>query len=227
MGYEGKKSRLQKLEEAFVTMARRGLIKRNARKGAAFKFSLVWSMGTSIGAYNQSRRTDGSSAFSLRHPCVDTHNGRGVHIGLPKHCSKYTQHELALWELQKPLAKLVVPHFLDYFSEDDYTCQFALLRKGDYCKLHVDKGNIYPQRILGLGEFQGAALRCWHDDQLTSFTDFDIQHRVVEFEARVPHEVVIDPDFSGEMFFVIWYRCYDRHLTQAAPHLAQPRYVVL
>ena len=203
-----------------------GQIHRNARKGKAFNFSLVWSMGTSTGPYGQSKRVDGSSAFGLKHPCTDTHGGKGVHIGLPKHCKKYTEPELHLWELQKPLARLLVPHFLDYESEDDYTVQFALMRQGDYCNLHVDKDNMYPQRILGLGSFHGAVLRCWHDHELSSFTDFDLRHRVVEFEARFPHQIVMLSNFKGEMFFVIWYRCYDRHATHAGKLLARPHYVL-
>jgi len=122
---------------------------------------------------------------------------------------------------------LIVPHFLDYESEDDYTVQFALMKRGDHCEVHTDRGNIYPQRILGLGNFQGAVLRCWHDASMQAYTDMNIRHRVVEFEARVPHEIVMHSNFTGEMYFVIWYRCYDRHKTKAGPLKAHPEYIDL
>ena len=54
--------------------------------------------------------------------------------------------------------------------------------------------------------------------------DFAGGGRIVQFDGRLPHEVVRD-SFHGDRFTVIWYKCYDHRKRCDDPLLVRPCFV--
>ena len=54
---------------------------------------------------------------------------------------------------------------------------------------------------------------------------FDCKNKILKVDGRLPHRVRKTPQFAGNRFAVIWYKSYDRRITQPTPILESPAFV--
>ena len=80
-----------------------------------------------------------------------------------------------------------------------------------HCKKHRDADDISYQYALALGDYEGAKLRCYDDDD-TPIGDFDYKRKICKMDGRLPHELIMN-DFKGTRFCIIWFKSYDRRKT--------------
>jgi hypothetical protein len=89
-----------------------------------------------------------------------------------------------------------------------------------FVKRHVDSDDISHQYSMALGEYSGAYLRCY-DEEDNALGDFDYQYEVCKMDGRLPHELISD-DFEGERFCVVWFKTYDHRKTEPDPICREP-----
>ena len=73
-----------------------------------------------------------------------------------------------------------------------------------YVKKHVDSDDISHQYALALGNYSGANLRCY-DENDNVLGDFDYHRKICKMDGRLPHELIQD-NFKGKRFCVIWFK---------------------
>ena len=117
-----------------------------------------------------------------------------------------------------------------WFAAGEYAVQFALMTAGGHVKWHTDRDDITYQVALSVGNFKGAYLRAYtrkhkeQDKDSQPYIDIDYKDKIVKFDARLPHEVVLK-NFEGERFTIIFYKGYDRRMTRPEPILPEPVFV--
>ena len=124
-----------------------------------------------------------------------------------------------LWVLAKQLILHIDP---GYAAHEDYVVNFSCMTdsKKHYVKRHVDDQDITFQYGLALGDFTGGELTCWKKDGTTTTVDYT--RKILKMDGRLAHEV---KPFSGKRFCVIFYKLYDRTMTDKAPILEAPYFV--
>ena len=135
-----------------------------------------------------------------------------------------SSHPYARAQVYEPAVKLIEKLDPDY-AAGEYVVQFAYMNSPNhYVKCHIDNDVSY-QYLLTLGDFRGATLRAYTAANKSVHVDFAGNGCIVQFDGRLPHEVISD-GFSGDRFTVIWYKHYDhRKQTRDDPLLETPRYV--
>ena len=130
---------------------------------------------------------------------------------------KLTKWKQELWRLSKELISLIDPDF----AAGEYVVNYSSMTKPEqYVKKHVDSDDISHQYALALGNYRGASLRCY-DEQDNVLGDFDYNRKVCKMDGRLPHELISD-GFQGERFCVIWFKSYDHRKTQPDPICREP-----
>ena len=89
-------------------------------------------------------------------------------------------------------------------------------------KKHVDGEDISHQYALALGNYSGAYLRCY-DEKENVLGDFDYNRKVCKMDGRLPHELIQD-DFQGIRFCVIWFKLYDHRKAEPDKICRTPQY---
>ena len=130
--------------------------------------------------------------------------------------------KLRCWALAKGIIEQLDPAFA---KGGWFLVQFALIDDASHrVGRHVDGADITHQYILGLGEYTGALLRT-HGPGHAESRDFDVKHRVLRVDGRLPHEVVGMDGFTGQRFSVIFYKNYDPALSEPTPIVVDPEIV--
>lgn len=105
------------------------------------------------------------------------------------------------------LARTIIADIDPEYAAGEFMVNFGYINSRDHrVKKHTDSHDVSHQYALGLGSYKGAKLRIHHE---SGPIDVDYRHKVVKFDGRIPHEVVMDDDFEGERFSVIWFKNYD------------------
>ena len=127
-------------------------------------------------------------------------------------------------ELYKTAIEIIKEVDKDY-SEGEIVVNFAKMVGGEnhYVNKHRDKDDISFQYALGLGDYSGATLRCY-DDNDKVIGDFDYHNRICKMDGRLPHELILD-NFTGTRYCVIWFKLFDSRKTQADPIFQVPEFV--
>ena len=109
------------------------------------------------------------------------------------------------------------------FAEGEYVVNYSCMTKPEqYVKKHVDGEDISHQYALALGNYSGAYLRCY-DEKENVLGDFDYNRKVCKMDGRLPHELIQD-DFQGKRFCVIWFKLYDHRKAEPDPICRTPQY---
>lgn len=128
-----------------------------------------------------------------------------------------THEKREAYEMAMQLLQSIDPQY----AAGETLVQFALMESHkQYVKLHRDEHDISYQYALSLGDYQGAALRVYKSNG--SMHEFDNRRKIVRFDGRLPHEVVVEPSFRGRRYTVIWYKNYDSRMQKASPILDMP-----
>jgi hypothetical protein len=111
-----------------------------------------------------------------------------------------THEKREAYEMAMQLLQSIDPQY----AAGETLVQFALMESHkQYVKLHRDEHDISYQYALSLGDYQGAALRVYKSNG--SMHEFDNRRKIVRFDGRLPHEVVVEPSFRGRRYTVIPY----------------------
>jgi hypothetical protein len=128
--------------------------------------------------------------------------------------------KLKLWDLSNQLITLIDPDF----AAGEYVVNYSCMSKPEqYVKKHVDSEDISHQYALTLGDYDGAKVRMY-DDEDHVLGEFDYYKRPCKFDGRLPHEVITD-NFTGIRFTLVWFKCYDHRKTEADPIFSTPCYI--
>ena len=172
------------------------------------KFNLEWAflLGHTCNAL-------GATSFETPH---NFKKGKGVAVK-PVEERNLPKWKKQLWALSKELITLIDKDFAAGEYVVNYSC---MTQPNHFVKKHVDSDDISHQYAMALGEYSGAYLRCY-DEEDNVLGDFDYQYEVCKMDGRLPHELISD-DFEGERFCVIWFKSYDHRKTEADPICREP-----
>jgi hypothetical protein len=175
------------------------------------RFNLEWSM-----LLGHTTNALGAKSFETPH---NFKPGRGVYVK-PMEERNLSKWKKELWALSKELIKVVDPDFADGEYVVNYSC---MTKPEQYVKKHVDSDDISYQYALALGNYSGANLRCY-DEKDNVLGDFDYHRKICKMDGRLPHELLQD-NFKGKRFCIIWFKLYDHRKTQPDPIYRTPQYV--
>ena len=152
---------------------------------------------------------EGRSGF-IAHPTKN--------VGVCLHSTKVSPLKWRAYELAKRILEKVDA---DY-AAGEFVVQFAWMSSKDHqVKCHVDACDVSFQYALTLGDFTGAVLRSYTRPDKTAWVDFAAKERIVRFDGRLPHEVLMN-GFIGNRFSVIFYKNYDSRKKRDDPVLDAP-----
>ena len=183
-------------------------LKKQYRDQKRKKFDLEWSflLGHTCNAL-------GATSFEAPH---NFKQGRGVNL-TPVEDRNLPKWKKQLWALSKELITMVD----EDFAAGEYVVNYACMTQPEhFVKKHVDSHDISHQYAMALGDYSGAYLRCY-DEEDNVLGDFDYQYEVCKMDGRLPHELISD-DFEGERFCVIWFKSYDHRKTEADTICREP-----
>lgn len=181
-----------------------------------FNVASSFLLGATTNALGATIKKDGTSAFSFPIPGKP---GKGM-------CTT------PVYEQQKPTwmkALASLAHDIVYaadksFAEGDYIAHFSSMNSPlQYGKKHTDHDDYTYQLAVQFGDFKGCKLRLY-DQNDNVIGDFDHSYRVLKFDGRLPHEVVMN-NFEGERFTVIFFKSGDRKMSGPAPIFTTPHFV--
>jgi len=182
-------------------------------KTRKLRFNLEWAflLGHTTGAL-------GSGGFHTPHN-ISSKKGKGVCV-TPVEDRKLPKWKQRLWRLSNELISMVDKDF----AEGEYVVNYSKMTTGDhYVRKHVDKDDVSFQYALALGDYTGAALRCY-DKNDNVIGDYDYHNKILKMDGRLPHEVILD-DFQGNRYCVIWFKSYDHRKPEVDPIYNTPHYV--
>ena len=178
------------------------------------KFSIQGSFKIGLGS------TQPGNLQHLGKPGFVKHNFKNTaaYIAPVEEQSGQTRLKKLLHRMAMEILMLIDPEY----AAGETIVQFALLTSPQHrVDKHVDDEDISFQYAVSLGNYHGAILRTYNSSGRSS--DIDNRNKIVRFDGRLPHEVVVDPGFVGERFTVIWYQNYDARKTQPDPILEKPQ----
>ena len=175
------------------------------------RFNLEWSM-----LIGHTTNALGAKSFETPH---NFKKGRGVYVK-PVEERTMSKWKKELWALSKELISIVDPDFADGEYVVNYSC---MTKPEQYVKKHVDSDDISHQYALALGNYSGAKLRCY-DEEDNVLGDFDYHRKICKMDGRLPHELIQD-NFKGKRFCVIWFKLYDHRKAEPDPICRTPQYV--
>ena len=130
------------------------------------------------------------------------------------HCVRSVEQQLAAKKVKRVhydaylLAKDVLEKVDPEYAGGEYRVQFAYMNDPSHrVSKHKDSSDVNFQYALSLGNFSGAKLRAYNEDE-TNWKDFDYKGRVLRVDGRLSHEVVLD-HFVGDRYTIIFYKNYD------------------
>lgn len=170
-----------------------------------------WEWQCTLG---RSTNTIGLQGFSKPHNFLP---GRGVSIKDPATTLKGWKRDL--WFAAKDLLMEYDP---DYAINDDYSVSASCLSDPDkhYVRKHIDGCDITYQLATTVGKFTGGAIKCHLPNGSTK--TFRNKRKFLKFDGRLAHEVL---PFKGRRYTLIFYKVYDRNMTQKAPVFGTPRII--
>ena len=182
------------------------------------------------------KRKNFSLAGSFKIGLGSTQPGNLKHIGKPgfvRHNFMNTaayvrpvedQKVPALWKKAYRKAMRVLRGIDPGYAEGETVVQFAYMSSPmHYVARHRDANDISHQYAMSLGDYKGATLRVY--DGSGKAHDMDNRHKIVKFDGRLPHEVIVDQSFHGERFTVIYYKNYDSRKSRPDPVVGTPSIV--
>ena len=183
-------------------------LKKQYRDQKRKKFDLEWSflLGHTCNAL-------GATSFEAPH---NFKQGRGVNL-TPVEDRNLPKWKKQLWALSKELITMVD----EDFAAGEYVVNYACMTQPEhFVKKHVDSHDISHQYAMALGDYSGAYLRCY-DEEDNVLGDFDYQYEVCKMDGRLPHELISD-DFEGTRFCVVWFKLYDQRKMAPDPIFNTP-----
>ena len=167
---------------------------------STFSTEFQLGLGRSCGAL-------GAKSFETPH---NFKRGVGVYMQ-DIQTSRRPRWQRALWVAAKELLLEIDPDFAEH---DDYCVNFSKMTDGSlhWVRKHVDGRDIAHQYGLVLGDSQGGELQVWNSDGTSQVVDY--RHKVLKMDGRLPHAVL---PFEGERYCVIFYKLFDRNMTQPLP----------
>ena len=185
---------------------------RNGNKKDTFHWDFSMQIGRTTNALGAAK-----GAFNTRH---HFEKGRGVYMGNIED-RKIPKWKLNLWKKSKRIIQLIDP---DFAANDDFVVQYARMSNPNHhCKKHVDALDVSHQYALALGNYRGAKLRVY-DAQDKPTGEYDYKRKILKFDGRLPHELVMD-DFQGTRYSLVFFKMYDRRQTERAPIFHTPTFV--
>ena len=188
---------LKRQLESLLWQHREALFTSQHRTGAAFSLAGSFKVGSSCNVFFLDKVRNGDPRY-LQHPTKNT----GVYIVPP--AAQLAQGKVTplQWAVYEPAVKLIERLDPEY-AAGEYVVQFAYMNQAShFVKCHVDN-DVSFQYSLTLGDFCGASLRAYTTVSKSAHVDFTESGRIVQFDGRLPHEVVSD-GFRGDRFTVIW-----------------------
>ena len=177
-------------------------------KNMKVRFNLEWSflLGHTCNAL-------GAKSFETPH---NFKPGRGVSVK-PVEERRISKWKKELWKFSKELITLID----DDFADGEYVVNYACMTNPKhYVKKHTDSEDISYQYAMALGDYKGAFLRCY-DEQDNILGDFDYHNKICKMDGRLPHELILN-DFEGKRYCVVWFKTYDHRKTKADPIFREP-----
>ena len=167
---------------------------------STFSTNFQLGLGRSCGAL-------GAKSFETPH---NFKKGVGVYMQDIQTSSR-AKWKRALWVAAK---ELLLEIDADFAEHDDFCVNFSKMTDGSlhWVRKHVDGRDIAHQYGIVLGDNQGGELQAWNSDGTSQLVDY--RHAVLKMDGRLPHAVL---PFEGERYCVIFYKLYDRNLTQPLP----------
>lgn len=190
-----------------------------ARKTFNLKYSFMLGRTTNaLGAGNKKSEVS-ELAFASQHT-MKGKEGKGVFMK-PVMERKLPGWKKKLWILSKKLIKRVD---YDFAKFEDYVVNYSCINHhSHYVKKHKDDQDISYQYLLALGNFTGANLRCY-DENDNILGDFDNKKKICKMDGRLPHELIMNK-FKGIRFSIIWFKLYDRCKFEKDPLFKNPHFV--
>ena len=150
--------------------------------------------------------TSVSLGFEQKHRCLP---GLGINL-TPIEERDYCDTRRDLWNFGKEFVSLFLPKNFD--DNYPYYAIFAtkMSEENHSVPLHRDLRNCAPEYHMVCGNFQGASLQCFSEDEKTSHF-FDTPYSVLKMDPRLRHRVAIDK-FQGERFNFALYICDHRRV---------------
>ena len=201
-------SLMDEIEKLLQTVKHKGQYRDKTQKK---RFNLEWAflIGNNVNAL-------GASSFETPH---NFKAGKGVNT-TPVEQQRLPKWKKELWTLAKKLITLIDPDF----AAGEYVVNYACMNQPDqYVKKHTDSEDISYQYALNLGDYKGAYTRCF-DENENVLGEFDYHRRICKMDGRLPHEV-IQTDFEGVRYTLVWFKVYDHRKTKPDPLFPHPCFV--
>ena len=90
--------------------------------------------------------------------------------------------------------------------------------------IHRDRRDISPAFVFYLGNFSGAELVCFNDEEDRELAVLGEPYRMGVFDPRLPHMVCRSEEFHGTRYCVIFFKMWD-NTAMLAPFFTMPRYL--
>ena len=113
-------------------------------------------------------------------------------------------------------------------EKEEFSVSLSRLDSPDQFVLeHVDGFDICRQIVIYLGDFSGARLRLHSDPKgKGAFEDVELFPGIVlNMDGRLPHALIVDPDFKGVRYGVFFFKHFDSRIQQEEPPIS-PHVVV-
>lgn len=193
---------------------------RDKTKKKTFNLKNSFLLGRTTNALGAGKTNNGDFSFATAHnmPCK---KGKGVCL-TPVAERKLPKWKKDLWEVSKKLITKIDP---DFAEGEDYVVNYSCMNDPNhYVKKHKDADDISYQYALALGDYKGATLRCYAEDDTTVLGDFDYHRKICKMDGRLSHELVMD-GFEGTRYCIIWFKSYDRRKNTPDPIFNTPHFV--
>ena len=131
--------------------------------------------------------------------------------------------EKTLWASSRKLIELIDPDF----AAGEYVVNYACMDSNEhYVKKHSDSDDIAPQYAMALGDYkEGTAFLRVYDNEDNPIGDYDYKNRIMKMDGRRAHELIVNDEFSGTRYCVIFFKSYDHRKSVCDPVMETPMYV--
>ena len=183
-----------------------------------YRFLCEWSfqMGWT------SNRSTTMKGFETAHPIQQepVFASRGINKTHPLEKSNVLIWQAELFVLASKIFSYLIPEFVS----KQFVIHFSKMSRSTHIvKLHWDSSDISHQYALHLGEWTGAKLVCY-DDCYKPIFESNGSGRILRFDGRLPHEVVLD-NFYGVRFSIICFQLWREDKTKSDDIIYEPNYI--
>ena len=163
-------------------------------------FEVSWSFSIGYTSY-----TLGAKGFETPHQIQNgIYKTLGICLTNP-HYKRTRRWQVILFDI----ATIVFKHFIpEDFCGYEYCIHFSKIDKPHhFVPQHRDCHDISHQYAIHLGTWEGASL-VTYDNECNVLQTFSQSRRLVKFDGRLPHEVKVSSNFSGERYSVIAFQLW-------------------